>query len=345
MIESAPLVEDSDSDATIAILAAFLELWESAPEQERESIVKEHCDRHPEIADEFRSLVAAWRTVSDAKGPEQLGPYRIIRVLAVGGMGKVYEAEDQVLSRRVAVKTIRHGRLADPKLLERFLAEREALALLHHTNIVPIYGAVEDSGLLYFAMPLLEGFALADLVNTSRGMSFAARSAGSTSTWEEFVGRATSEASRARYCRRVVASLGQVHSMEHSAASPSSPIRGIGPSSSFGLPRDYRRRVVEVMALAADAIHSAHEAGVLHRDLKPSNIQIESVSGAGQPTTHPWVLDFGLAYLRRTNDQSNAPENGAPGDPARLSHTDRPTEGMARRATWLPNRCLAPAAR
>ena len=186
------------------MLAEFLERWESAPAEDRNAIFEEHCERYPELVDELRSLIFGWRVVNDAKDPERLGPYRIVRVLAIGGMGKVYEAEDEVLSRRVAVKTIRYGRLADPKLLERFMREREALARLHHTNIVPIYGAGEEAGLLYFAMPLLEGLTLADLVKSSCRKS----SMGSSSTWEEFLRRATIDATRDRYSRKVVASLG-----------------------------------------------------------------------------------------------------------------------------------------
>ncbi len=328
MLADVRLIDDSDSDPTIAILAAFLELWETAPEQDREAILQQHCDRDPELAEQFRSLVAGWRLVSDVKDPEHLGPYRVIRVLAIGGMGKVYEAEDEVLSRRVAVKTMRHGRLADPRLLERFVHEREALAMLHHTNIVPIYGAGEEAGLLYFAMPLLEGLTLADLIRASSRISSARASTGSPSTWEEFLSRATTEASRERYCRRVVASLGHAASVVRNAETPPSPARSSSHPAPLGLPRDYRRRVVEVIAVAAEAIDSAHEAGVLHRDLKPSNIQIEPIRGTSEPASHPWVLDFGLAHLGRSKAENDAALRAGPDDPTRQSRTDRPTEGV-----------------
>ena len=88
------------------------------------------------------------------------------------------------------------------------MQEREALALLHHTNIVPIYSAGEEAGLLYFAMPLLEGFTLADLIKTSCRMFSTGAAVDSSSTWEVLLSRATTEATRERYCRRVAASLG-----------------------------------------------------------------------------------------------------------------------------------------
>src|SRR6185437_6655059 len=113
--------------------------------------------------------------------------------------------------------TIRLGRAADPKLLERFEYERATLARLHHTHIVPIYSAGEDDGLLYFAMPLIKGPSLADLVATiSRWPSGPADATRATS-WEEILGRATSEATWRRSVRRL-----SVHPDRASSPTPSS---------------------------------------------------------------------------------------------------------------------------
>src|SRR3954451_21250526 len=67
------------------------------------------------------------------------GRYRLIREIARGGMAAVWEADDLLLDRRVAVKLL-HAQFADePEFLERFRREARAAARLSHPNIVPIY--------------------------------------------------------------------------------------------------------------------------------------------------------------------------------------------------------------
>src|SRR5262249_23938297 len=66
--------------------------------------------------------------------PERIGHYRILRQIGEGGMGVVYEAEQEApIRRRVALKLIRWG-MDSKQVLARFEAERQALALLSHPN-------------------------------------------------------------------------------------------------------------------------------------------------------------------------------------------------------------------
>jgi WD40 repeat protein len=92
--------------------------------------------------------------------PERIGPFRIVRRLATGGMGTVYEAEQDSPSRRVALKTLRRE-LISPTLLRRFHRETEILGLLHHPGIAQVYEAGTTEGpegpLPYFAMELVAG--------------------------------------------------------------------------------------------------------------------------------------------------------------------------------------------
>ncbi len=92
----------------------------------------------------------------EAPLPERIGDYRIVRRIGAGGMGTVYEAEQNEPRRRVALKTL-HPWLLDPATLERFRFEAQALARLRHPGIPPIYAVGEDRGRLYFAMELVEG--------------------------------------------------------------------------------------------------------------------------------------------------------------------------------------------
>jgi tetratricopeptide (TPR) repeat protein/tRNA A-37 threonylcarbamoyl transferase component Bud32 len=92
--------------------------------------------------------------------PAAVGRYRIVRVLGEGGMGVVYEAEQDSPRRRVALKVIRPG-LASAQMLRRFDRESQALARLHHVGIAQVYeaGSAETSygPQPYFAMEFIQG--------------------------------------------------------------------------------------------------------------------------------------------------------------------------------------------
>ena len=86
-----------------------------------------------------------------------LGDFKIIREIGRGGMGIIYEAEQLSLKRMVALKVLGRGIADSQKQLERFRRESEAIARLHHTNIVPVFGVGTEEGVHYFAMQLILG--------------------------------------------------------------------------------------------------------------------------------------------------------------------------------------------
>lgn len=90
--------------------------------------------------------------------PALIGNYRIIRRLGEGGMGIVYEAEQQHPRRLVALKVIRGGRFVDEEHIKLFEREVQALARLNHPGIASIYEAGRTSdGQHFFAMELVHG--------------------------------------------------------------------------------------------------------------------------------------------------------------------------------------------
>jgi hypothetical protein len=92
--------------------------------------------------------------------PAQLGRYRILRLLGEGGMGAVYEAEQDNPRRKVALKVIRPG-LLSPQLLKRFGKEAQILGRLHHPGIASVYEAgLAEDGRPFFAMELIAGLPL-----------------------------------------------------------------------------------------------------------------------------------------------------------------------------------------
>jgi serine/threonine protein kinase len=90
----------------------------------------------------------------------RLGKYRVLKVLGAGGMGVVYEAEDSVLKRPVALKALLPGMSASKAARDRFLREAQSSAMLQHDNVVTIYDVNEANNVPFLAMQLLQGEAL-----------------------------------------------------------------------------------------------------------------------------------------------------------------------------------------
>jgi serine/threonine-protein kinase len=87
-----------------------------------------------------------------------LGSYKLVKLLGVGGMGRVYVAEHQKLGRKVALKLLLPEFSSNPEVVQRFFNEARAVNQINHPNIVQIVDFVEDPhGFNYFIMELLDG--------------------------------------------------------------------------------------------------------------------------------------------------------------------------------------------
>ncbi|MGE0757937.1 MAG: serine/threonine-protein kinase, partial [Pirellulaceae bacterium] len=143
--------------------------------------IEEFAARHPELSDLIRELFPALellerfkphlanrtgRAPAYATGepPFMMGDFRVLRRIAQGGMGVVYEAEQASLGRRVALKVPSQSLHADGTRKARFEHEARAAARLHHTNIVPVFGVGEHEGTQYYVMQLIEGNGLDQLL-------------------------------------------------------------------------------------------------------------------------------------------------------------------------------------
>ena len=92
----------------------------------------------------------------------KIGRYEVIAEIGRGGMATVYEAQDPVFNRKVAIKMLPAELLHDPSFRTRFEREAKTIAALEHAAIVPVYDFGEHEGQPYFVMRLMSGKSLAD---------------------------------------------------------------------------------------------------------------------------------------------------------------------------------------
>jgi serine/threonine-protein kinase len=106
----------------------------------------------------------AWRLNREVMETRNIGRYKLERRLGSGGMGDVWAAFDLTLKQRVALKTV-YGHRPGSSVVARFEREVRALAGLTHPNTVRVFDyGVTDEGLWYYAMELLQGQTLRQLV-------------------------------------------------------------------------------------------------------------------------------------------------------------------------------------
>ncbi len=243
-------------------------------------------DEHPEHAAQLVRLVPTMQAIAELgepadeslspldvpvdqrELPRALGDYRIIRELGRGGMGVVYEAEQISLGRRVALKVLPLASLLDKRQLERFRNEARAAAMLKHPNIVSVFQTGCERGVHYYAMELVDGQSLADVINGIRHQAVVYEAEYSVPNES---GSDLSEESR------------------HSTSGETMPVAML--STSHSQDREaFFRFVAQLGIQAAEALQYAHQEGVIHRDIKPSNLLLDDESKL-------WISDFGLAQI------------------------------------------------
>ncbi|WP_424467504.1 protein kinase domain-containing protein [Pseudoclavibacter helvolus] len=94
--------------------------------------------------------------------------YKLSSRIAIGGMGEVWEATDQVIGRTVAIKILKDEYMGDPGFLERFRAEARHAALVNHEGIANVYDYGEENGSAYLVMELVPGEALSTVLERER---------------------------------------------------------------------------------------------------------------------------------------------------------------------------------
>jgi serine/threonine protein kinase/tetratricopeptide (TPR) repeat protein len=142
---------------------------DAALRAEIEALLRSH-ERSDELPDAaaFLGGAAIEDELATASAGQMIGRYRIVREIGQGGMGAVYEAVQQPLDRRVALKLIRLG-MDTRQVVARFEAERQTLAMMNHPNVARVIDAgATESGRPYFVMEYIDGTPITEYCDTHR---------------------------------------------------------------------------------------------------------------------------------------------------------------------------------
>jgi serine/threonine protein kinase/tetratricopeptide (TPR) repeat protein len=270
--------------------------------------ISQYVEAHPALGARIRELFPTLLLMEDLKpasrsgaaapvplGPlERLGDFRLLREIGRGGMGVVYEAEQESLGRRVALKVLPAVCVASPTRLQRFLREAQAAARLHHTNIVPVFGVGQQDGVRYYVMQLIAGQGLDVVVSALRAGAAPGEPAADESDLRARQSPAVSGSFSAGEAAQMLLS-GPLQDAP-SADVPRRDAAG-GPAAAAAIPPGprYWQNVARIGIQVADALEYAHRQGTLHRDIKPANLLMDSRGTV-------WIADFGLAKLEDLDD-------------------------------------------
>ncbi|MCF8529175.1 MAG: serine/threonine protein kinase [Aquiluna sp.] len=97
--------------------------------------------------------------------------YRLQLRIATGGMGEVWQAEDELILRQCAIKILKEEYLDDPMFLERFRSEAKSAALVEHEGIANVFDYGEDTGAAYLVMELVPGESMSRLIEREKKLS------------------------------------------------------------------------------------------------------------------------------------------------------------------------------
>ncbi|MGA2256845.1 MAG: protein kinase, partial [Thermoguttaceae bacterium] len=169
------------ASAQLDILAIFGEALARKSDEERSRYLDEACRTDPQVRERVESLLRAHSDAGGFLGGQSpgraatvdqpitekpgitIGRYKLLEEIGEGGMGVVYKAEQQEpVHRQVALKILKPG-MDTRRVIARFEAERQALAMMDHPSIAHVYDAgTAESGRPYFVMELVDGTRLTD---------------------------------------------------------------------------------------------------------------------------------------------------------------------------------------
>jgi len=253
--------------------------------------VGDYAKRYPTIAPLIEQALPAIAMLKGSEAdqgsnktgklPKTLGDFQIIQEIGRGGMGVVYEAEQISMGRNVALKILPLTAMLDETRLERFQNEVRAAATLDHPHCVPIYAVGEDQGVHYYAMKLILGQTLAEVIHELQKK-------------DPLLGRSISQIS-ADGKQNGLLKENRDNFQQENTVSQEEDTTKTSQADSLSISRNskshqYFRQIAKLGVQTAEALHHAHERGIVHRDIKPSNLILDTSGSI-------WITDFGLARI------------------------------------------------
>jgi serine/threonine protein kinase/Flp pilus assembly protein TadD len=281
----------------------------------------EYTQKYPELAEQIRELFPTLMVIEEfgslvgqvnrplaaqavaSSTSHQLGEYRILREIARGGMGIVYEAVQESLGRHVALKVLAGVLHRDQ--LERFRREARAAAKLHHTNIVPVFSVGEHQGVHYYAMQFIHGQNLEQVLRQVKRLRDTKEPGSAEPVPAPGLALSVAQGMLSGHflCQEQRTEVWRPAGVPEGHPSQAVVAPGsLAPGAAGGDPSEatsaiigqsegqYFRSVAQVGVQVAEALIYVHGQGVLHRDIKPANLLLDTQGVV-------WVTDFGLARV------------------------------------------------
>ena len=257
-----------------ALVAHYVDLLNAGKDIDPEQISRDHPDLAPDVLQELETFVEFSSPFSRGESLGTLGDYVLRRQIGRGGMGVVYEAWENSMDRRVALKVLPAGVAADNNTYIRFMREAKTAGQLSHQNVVHVYAMGVKERTPYYAMEYVEGETLAQIL----------------ARWRALEGNEEQKTT-------ILQSISQLFG-KNSPLTPEDTAETERPEAESAVARPfgedeniiYFGRLAEAFVGVADGLQHAHSKGVVHRDIKPSNLILDDDG-------HLRILDFGLARL------------------------------------------------
>jgi len=258
--------------------------------EEARSVFKAELDEDEEVASTVQDpeLFFAFRDDRGEEFGRQIGDFTLLKEIGRGTMGVVFLARQQATDRLVALKLLSPLRHKSPTARERFRREVAALGRLRHANIVSILTAGDVEGIPYFAMELVSGVQLDDVVAGLKTKGPLVITGGTIKT--------------------VIDKKLPVY-MKPFVEPPESTDADRDGDDIFSRP--YVEAACRFAIQLAEALEHAHAQGIVHRDVKPSNVLVD-VHGRCRLSDFGLARELGQESLTKTGELVGTPYYSAP---------------------------------
>ena len=297
-----PLTQHSDS-----LLSELIDEYLERLSRGEKPNIESYAIRYPQLAPFIRQGFPVLHMIDESASDaidgdaqvtprQELGDFRIVREIGRGGMGVVYEAKQLSMSRNVALKILPFAAVMDEKAITRFKNEARAAGTLHHPNIVPVHAVGNERGVYYYAMALIEGLTLAEAIG---GLKQRVLHGDPNRTGESLLDQIVSDRSHvadlpprgfSQFDPRGESGRGPAANSTTDAAETDRQLQAAVSTRHSLFDRRFYQQAAQIGVEVAQALHHAHEHGIVHRDVKPGNLMVDR---AGKV----WITDFGLARI------------------------------------------------